>query len=99
LTALNSEYEQTQATEKPDQHCESLENINEKTGMVAHACNPSYSVGSGKRQSYSVILSEKQTENKRTGRVAQVAVHLPSKHEALSSNPTTHAKKFIHFFE
>jgi hypothetical protein len=37
-------------------------------------------------------LSKKQTKAKRVGGVTQVVEHLPSKHEALSSNSST-AKK------
>jgi hypothetical protein len=62
---------------------------------VAHVYSPSYSGGVGRRtivQGWSrqkhETLPEKQTKAKRGGGVAQVAVHLPSKCRALSSNPT-----------
>jgi hypothetical protein len=38
-------------------------------------------------------LSEKYLKRKRVGDMAQVAKHLPTKHEALSSNSTTYKRK------
>jgi hypothetical protein len=43
----------------------------------------------------SETLSQKLTNVKRAGRVAQVIKQLPSKHEALSSIPNTDKKKFV----
>jgi hypothetical protein len=44
-------------------------------------------------QTYSKILLQKINNAKRTGWVAQVVEHLPSKHKALSSTPSTTKKK------
>jgi hypothetical protein len=41
----------------------------------------------------SKTLSQKQSENKRAGDIAQVVEGLPSQHEALSSIPSTVTKK------
>jgi hypothetical protein len=38
---------------------------------------------------YDTLLKKKKTKAKRAGGVTQVVTHLPSKHEALSSNPNT----------
>jgi hypothetical protein len=61
---------------------------------VAHVCNPSYSeirkvtVQSQPRQTAHETLSQKNPSQKRAGGVAQGAERLPSKPEALSSNPS-----------
>jgi hypothetical protein len=47
---------------------------------VAHTCNPSYSGGRNKEDHGSKTLKKE-----RAGGVSQVAEHLPTKHEALSS--------------
>jgi hypothetical protein len=70
---------------------------NDSTGCVAHACNPSYLGGGGRRilslRTAQTKLVRPYLKNKRSGSVAQVVEHLPSKCEALSSNPTLHIKK------
>jgi hypothetical protein len=55
--------------------------------LVVHICNPSYSGGRDQEDPVLKILSQKYPTQKRTGRVAQVVEHLPSKCEVLSSNP------------
>jgi hypothetical protein len=68
---------------------------------VAHTCNPSptegrHEEGCGLKPVMQIVcktLSEKYPTQNRTSRVAQVAEHLPSKPEALSSNPSTTKKK------
>jgi hypothetical protein len=47
-------------------------------------------------QKKSKNLSQKYPAQKRAVRVAQVVKHLPSKHEALSSNSNTAKKKKMH---
>jgi hypothetical protein len=68
--------------------------------LVAHACNPSYSGGRDEedlgskpaRASSLKTLSQKYPTKNRAGRVAQAA-QLLSKHEVLSSNPSTGGEK------
>jgi hypothetical protein len=68
---------------------------------VAQACNPSYSgaeirrilVQSQPGQILAETLSQQNTSQKGAGGVAQVVEHLPSKNEALNSNPSTVKKK------
>jgi hypothetical protein len=65
--------------------------------LVAHACNPSYlgvrdreDRGSRPAAVNKVRPYLKNTQHKkRAGGVAQMVQHLPSKHKALSSNPST----------
>jgi hypothetical protein len=66
---------------------------------VVYACNPSYLGGRGRRIMFQGqsgqkrgILSEKQTENKSSGGMAQMVECLSSRLEALSSNLHTHTK-------
>jgi hypothetical protein len=70
--------------------------------LVAHTCNPSHSGGRdqedhgskpAQRNSSSDPILEKNPSQKRAGRVAQVKECLPSKREALSSNPLQKKKK------
>jgi hypothetical protein len=59
------------------------------SGVVAHTCNPSY-LGGRDRMVVQIGPGIKQkpiskiTKAKRTGGVAQVVEHLPSKHRALA---------------
>jgi hypothetical protein len=73
--------------------------VQDRTRQVAHAYDPTFTGGRGRRivvqgceQMHKKTLSKKQTKAKRVGGVTQVVEHLPSKHEALSSNSST-AKK------
>jgi hypothetical protein len=60
--------------------------------MVAYICNLSYSGGRGRQKCET--LPEKQTKNsKRTGHMAQVVEHLPSKLTAVSLISSTARKK------
>jgi hypothetical protein len=70
-------------------------------GLVVHACNPSTWGGRNRRLGYmqdSVSKNRKRkkasfSKNKtRSGDLAQVLERLPSKSEALSSNPSTSPK-------
>jgi hypothetical protein len=69
-------------------------------GSVAHTCNPSYSGGSDQEDCGSKPALGKQfqrpflkkTHHKKKGLVAWLK-HLPSKNEALSSNPSTNKRK------
>jgi hypothetical protein len=56
--------------------------------LVAHTCNPTYSRGGDQEN-----CSSKPTWANKAGGVAQVVAYLPSKFEALSSNPMTTKKK------
>jgi hypothetical protein len=65
--------------------------------LVAPACNPSYSGGrdqedDGSRPAWKTLSWKYPTQN-RPGGVAQVIERLPSKCEALTSNPSTTTKK------
>jgi hypothetical protein len=68
---------------------------------MAHTYNPSYSwadirrtmVQSQPRQIVPETLSQKYPSQKGSGVVAQVLEHLPSKHEALSTNPSVTKNK------
>jgi hypothetical protein len=63
--------------------------------VVAHASNPSYTGGRGRRITGKSVKppSENQTESKGTKSVAQVTEHLPGKRKALSSIPIIDEKK------
>jgi hypothetical protein len=63
---------------------------------VANTCNPSYS--GGRKSQFEASPGQRVCETlsgkyltQNAGRVAQVVKHLPSKCEALSSNPSTGA--------
>jgi hypothetical protein len=64
--------------------------------MMVHICNPSYLGGRDRRTGVWCLpgqmhktLSEKRSKSKRTGAVAYVAEHLPSKLKVLSSMSST----------
>jgi hypothetical protein len=57
---------------------------------VAHAYNSSFLGNIDQKDRGSDLNNNQQ---KMAGRVAQVGEHLPSKYEALSSNPSTKKKK------
>jgi hypothetical protein len=65
-----------------------LISMEKKLGIVAHACHPSYPAWAKKRDP-----SSKITRAKRAGNVVQVVERLPSKHKAMSSNPSTTKKR------
>jgi hypothetical protein len=75
-----------------------------KPGIVVRACNPSYSGGRDQeaqswRPAWANSLRDpilKNPSQNRTGGVAQVVKCLPSKCEALSSNPNTEKKKKVY---
>jgi hypothetical protein len=65
---------------------------------VVHTNNPSYSGGSlvrrdSPRKIVLETLSQKYPTQNKTGKVAQEEERLPSKHEALCSNPSTIKKQ------
>jgi hypothetical protein len=71
----------------------------ESADMVVHTCNPGYwddGVGGsrfkGSPGQKHKTLSEKIAKTKRAGGVTEVAQSLPSKHKAISSNPSTRKK-------
>jgi hypothetical protein len=79
----------------------SFKSIKKVPGTVAHTYNPRYAGGAigsrimvqGWPQQKSQGPTCKITKAKRTGSVAQVIKHLPSKYKALSSIPSHDKKK------
>jgi hypothetical protein len=64
-----------------------------KSDLVVHVCYPSYSGGRSRRILVQVLPEQKpetkfKNKLKQKYSVAQVAQHLPNKHEALSLNPS-----------
>jgi hypothetical protein len=70
--------------------------------MIAHTCNPNFTGGRGRGSRSKAgpskrneTLSKKLIKAKGAGRMAQVVEHLPGKHEAPNSKPSTIKKKKI----